>query len=191
MLEAEQILNVSDENRPMFLLGLIAGLIIPHGKFWMTLTKIARLELINVFDQQNKEAAAAIGHPVELVENWMYANSIHLVDYLPLLAGAKLPISTYFDNHNPISGCRYFFFKWRFWFVSSRLAGAGAMDGHCCSRYNRYELAPLEKLTIQKRGERVKNEWVFEARASQKEVKPGLFNQASEMIRFVKLGKQT
>lgn len=37
---------------------------------------------VHVRDQQDLEKARSLGHPAQVVENWRYANSIHLVDYL-------------------------------------------------------------------------------------------------------------
>ena len=38
--------------------------------------------LIQVQDQQSIAVARKVGHPEEVLENWMYANSIHLIDYI-------------------------------------------------------------------------------------------------------------
>lgn len=38
--------------------------------------------LVQVFDQENPQVALEGGQPPLVVENWMYANSIHLIDYL-------------------------------------------------------------------------------------------------------------
>lgn len=40
------------------------------------------LRLVQVFDQENPIAALEGGQPPLVVENWMYANSIHIIDYL-------------------------------------------------------------------------------------------------------------
>jgi predicted dehydrogenase len=40
--------------------------------------------LVHVFDQENPLAALESGQPLAVVDNWMYANSIHIVDYLKL-----------------------------------------------------------------------------------------------------------
>jgi predicted dehydrogenase len=40
---------------------------------------------IRVLDQQSLAEAQALGHPEPVVQNYMYANSIHVVDYLSLL----------------------------------------------------------------------------------------------------------
>ncbi|WP_219995545.1 Gfo/Idh/MocA family protein [Cylindrospermopsis raciborskii] len=41
--------------------------------------------LIQIQDQQDAIAALKAGQPEEVVANWMYANSIHLIDYLSIL----------------------------------------------------------------------------------------------------------
>jgi predicted dehydrogenase len=38
--------------------------------------------IVQVFDQENPIAALEGGHPQLVVDNWMYANSIHIIDYL-------------------------------------------------------------------------------------------------------------
>lgn len=38
--------------------------------------------LVQVFDQENPILALEAGQPPLVVENWMYANSIHIIDYL-------------------------------------------------------------------------------------------------------------
>ena len=42
--------------------------------------------LISVLDQEDQEAARGSGQPEEVVRNWMYANSIHLIDYFSFMA---------------------------------------------------------------------------------------------------------
>lgn len=45
---------------------------------------------IHVQDQQSLDTARAIGHPERVVANWMFANSIHLVDYLRFLGRGRI-----------------------------------------------------------------------------------------------------
>lgn len=194
LLEAEQIMNIAVEKQAHVFVGLNRRSYNSTRKVLDDLDQDSSPRVINVFDQQNKEAAAAIGHPVELVENWMYANSIHLVDYLPLFGRGEITdinILLPFDNQNPTSlVAGISFSSGDFGLYQAAWQGPGPWMVIVATDMNRYELAPLEKLTIQKRGERVKNEWVFEAEGPpKKEVKPGLFNQASEMIRFVNTGE--
>lgn len=45
---------------------------------------------IKVQDQENQAQALAGGHSTEVVQNWMFANSIHIVDYLRVLARGEV-----------------------------------------------------------------------------------------------------
>lgn len=45
---------------------------------------------VRVLDQQDRIKARTFGHPQEVVDNFMYANSIHLVDYLKFLARGRV-----------------------------------------------------------------------------------------------------
>lgn len=46
--------------------------------------------LIQVLDQEDTAAALALGHPELVVQNWMYANSIHLIDYFQIFCRGSL-----------------------------------------------------------------------------------------------------
>ena len=54
--------------------------------------------LIRIQDQQNQVAALKAGHPEKVVKNWIFANSIHLIDYFLQLGRGKItsvaPITT-------------------------------------------------------------------------------------------------
>lgn len=43
-----------------------------------------------VFDQQDRNVAASHGHPQSVVDNYMYANSIHLLDYFSMFCRGEL-----------------------------------------------------------------------------------------------------
>jgi predicted dehydrogenase len=46
--------------------------------------------LVQVFDQENPQAALEGGQPPAVVENWMYANSIHIIDYLCMFCRGEI-----------------------------------------------------------------------------------------------------
>jgi predicted dehydrogenase len=46
--------------------------------------------LIQINDQEDVKAALAAGQPELVAQNWMYANSIHLIDYFQLFARGSL-----------------------------------------------------------------------------------------------------
>lgn len=45
---------------------------------------------IQIFDQQDLDVARALGHPETVSRNWMFANSIHLIDYAPLFGRGRI-----------------------------------------------------------------------------------------------------
>jgi len=46
--------------------------------------------LIHVYDQEDTNGARKAGQPELVVQNWMYANSIHMVDYLSILGRGEI-----------------------------------------------------------------------------------------------------
>jgi len=61
-----------------------------------TMTVLADLESmegrrhIRVQDQEDEAQAKTIGHPPAVIENWMYANSIHLIDFFSLFGRGNI-----------------------------------------------------------------------------------------------------
>lgn len=49
---------------------------------------------IHVMDQEDQIAARAFGHPERLVQNWMFANAIHMVDYFAILGRGEVTGAT-------------------------------------------------------------------------------------------------
>src|SRR2546425_867700 len=57
------------------------------------LDDVAKLQgqrLIHVYDQEDQIVARAAKQPELVVLNWMYANSIHVVDYLTILGRGRI-----------------------------------------------------------------------------------------------------
>jgi len=113
---------------------------------------------VKVQDQQSLAQATAIGHPPEVVRNWMFANSIHLVDYFRYLArGAVQRI----DHLQPWRGeGTQVVLAWLEF--SSGDVGLYEAVWHAPGPWavtvtvpqRRFELRPLEQLTTQALGER-------------------------------------
>lgn len=61
--------------------------------------------LIQVEDQQDRPAALRIGHPPETVRNWMYANSVHLVDYLRIFGRGAVTGVSILRRYDPDAAC--------------------------------------------------------------------------------------
>jgi predicted dehydrogenase len=140
--------------------------------------------LISVLDQQDMSAARSLGQPARVVQNWMYANSIHLVDYFATFARGELIAvhhGSRFDAAKPghvvatlqfSSGdCGVYQAIWN---------GPGPWAVTVTNAAVRIELRPLEKLLLQKRGERRSVEQ--EADPLETTYKAGLYWQAAQVV---------
>jgi predicted dehydrogenase len=137
---------------------------------------------IKLQDQQNRAAALAGGQPALVVDNWMYANSIHLVDYLRVFArgtvtkvdriapyhpaAATVLVHLHYDSgdHALYEGI------WHApgpWAVSVTVPRA------------RWELRPLEQLVTQRLGEKPQS---IAAAPHDTNFKPGFRLQAEWMV---------
>ena len=56
------------------------------------ISKDKSIRIVNIFDQENSLAAMKLGKPLKVVKNWMYANSIHMIDLAYLFGREKLKI---------------------------------------------------------------------------------------------------
>ncbi len=140
---------------------------------------------IEVFDQQEPDKLLQAGFdPVE-IQNWMYANSIHLVDYLSFFGrGDVEEVQSIFPWTEPAplavaasvrfsSGDRGMYHAvWNApapWAVS------------VTSRSCRWEMRPLERVSVQEAGTRVRRE--LEPDPLDSSFKPGLRRQAEEAVK--------
>jgi predicted dehydrogenase len=148
--------------------------------------------LILVHDTQDIDVARQLGQPEEVVHDWMFANSIHLVDYVRQFGrgeviGVDVPFE--FEPQSPqsvtatisfSSGDRAVYFgAWNVpgpWYVT------------VANESMRIELRPLEALAFQRRGERALTP--VEGCVTDSDFKPGLFYQAEQFIRAAE-GKES
>ena len=178
-----------------------------HSRVWVGLNRrangstraaLARMpedgpRLVSVLDQQDMDSIRALGTPEEVVRNYMYSGSIHLIDYFSVFCrGAlrSLEVTAPWTPDAPThvvaalswsSGDRGVYQAlWNGpgpWAVSIATPGA------------RFEMRPLESLTIQLRGER--RALPVDADPVDSEFKPGLYVQAGEMLRALRGEKPT
>ncbi|MGQ0684322.1 Gfo/Idh/MocA family protein [Bradyrhizobium sp.] len=140
--------------------------------------------LISVLDQEDQDAARAAGQPEEVVRNWMYANSIHLIDYFSFMARGDIVSIEHGAPWTPESP-RFVAATIRF---SSGDVGVyqavwnapGPWSVTVTNRKVRLEMRPVERLAIQRQGERRLTE--IELESADTEYKPGLRYQAEQLI---------
>lgn len=143
--------------------------------------------LVSVLDQQDMASVAAAGQPDAVVRNYMYANSIHLIDYFNhFCRGAvtqvhnALPWTPNAPGH-VVATLRYD--SGDFGVYQAVWDGPGPWSVTVTNRTLRVEMRPLEKLCIQRRGERQLTDAPVNLIDS--EFKPGLLWQAQQAIKMI------
>lgn len=142
---------------------------------------------ILVHDTQDTNVARSVGQPEDVIADWMFANSIHLVDYVRVFGRGEIEevvVGLPFDDEAPdsvsatigfTSGDRAVYFgAWNKpgpWFVTAANAKA------------RIELRPLEQMGVQMLGERVLA--LADADPDDVNFKPGLVHQAREFMKIL------
>lgn len=122
------------------------------------LTTDAGQRFIRIQDQQDQAAALAAGQPAKVVKNWMYANSIHVIDYLQVFGRGRV---TRVEPVVPWDAARPSWVVAKIAFSSGDIGlyegiwnGPGPWAVTVSTADQRLEMRPLEQLGLQKRGER-------------------------------------
>ena len=140
---------------------------------------------IHVQDQQSLEQAKSIGHPDIVVQNWMYANSIHLVDYLRFFGRGTIesiqPILSW-DSKNPDVVLTKISFSSRDVGIYEGIwSGPGPWAVSVTTPSRRWEIRPLEQAVYKNYGER--NLITVEMHSRDVQFKPGFRLQAQEAVK--------
>jgi predicted dehydrogenase len=139
---------------------------------------------IHVQDQQSLDVARQIGHADVVVKNWMYANSIHLVDYLRAFGRGAVsdvsPIVRWSPSKPGIVLSKVAFTSGDIGLYEGIWNGPGPWACTVTTSRRRWELRPLEKATFQNAGERKLT--AVEPGAWDTNFKPGFRLQAERLI---------
>ena len=140
--------------------------------------------LISVLDQEDQNAARGAGQPEEVVRNWMYANSIHLIDYFSFMARGDV---VSIEHGAPWTPEAPGFVAVTIRFSSGDIGvyqavwnAPGPWSVTVTNRKVRLEMRPVERLAIQRLGERRLTE--IDPESVDSEYKPGLRYQAEQLI---------
>lgn len=113
---------------------------------------------VKVQDQQSLAQAAGIGHSPEVVRNWMFANSIHLVDYFRYLARGEVRrvdhLQSWEGERTQVMLARIAFSSGDVGLYEAVWHAPGPWAVTITVPKRRFELRPLEQLTTQTLGER-------------------------------------
>jgi len=113
---------------------------------------------IKVQDQQDPAAALAAGQPPEVVANWMYANSIHVIDYFRVLGRGEIasvdPVIPWDPARPGIVVAKLAYASGETGLYEGIWNGPGPWAVAVSTPSQRLEMRPLEQLGVQRRGER-------------------------------------
>lgn len=141
---------------------------------------------IHIRDQQDIHFAKSLGFPEIVLNYWMYANSIHLIDYFSIFSeGEVTSVKNISANHSyPGVVLAHILFS---------NGDEGLYEGHwgfpgpweitVSTSKIRWELRPLEKARYQLPNERVQHE--IEPSAVDIKFKPGYRLQAEEIVKVL------
>lgn len=143
--------------------------------------------LVNVFDQEDQVAARKANQPEVVVQNWMYANAIHMVDYLRIFCRGTVesvdPIM-HWDAENPgFVAAKILFSSGDIGLYQAIWNGPGPWAVTITTQEKRCELRPLEQATLQLNGSRRSDLMPCSERDTK--FKPGLRAQAEEAVKAI------
>jgi predicted dehydrogenase len=113
---------------------------------------------IRVQDQQDQAAALAAGQPAAVVRNWMFANSIHTIDYFRVFGRGPIsavePIIPWVADRPGVVLAKIVFEAGDLGVYEGIWNGPGPWAVTISTPQRRWEMRPLEQLACQRRGER-------------------------------------
>ena len=164
-----------------------------HSSTRIVLEDIAQKQgprLIHVYDQEDQIAARKANQPELVVQNWMYANSIHVIDYLRILGRGKIiavdPVIRWNAEDARFVMAKITYDSGDVGIYEAVWNGPGPWAVTVTTQEKRWEMRPLEQASFQPYGSRRLEP--VEVHEWDKQFKPGLRAQAEEAVKAV-MGK--
>ena len=143
---------------------------------------------VHVIDQEDLLAAKLSGQPTDVLNNWMYANSIHVIDLFSIFCRGTVhsvqSIHTSLGSSSKVISSTIQFDSGDFGIYNGIWDAPGPWQATITTAKTRFELRPLEKLTIQEYPSRSSES--SENSEIDLKYKPGLFEQSSQAILMLK-----
>ncbi|MDY0042444.1 MAG: Gfo/Idh/MocA family oxidoreductase, partial [Desulforhabdus sp.] len=185
MQDAYEISAAADEN------GSKAYVALNRRCLSSTMAALDNLDLlggprfIRIQDQQDQAAALAAGQPPAVVENWMYANSIHVIDYFRIFGrgepGRVEPILPWNPRTPGTVVAKIEFDSGDVGLYEGIWNGPGPWAVSVSTPERRWEMRPLEQACFQNKGERKLHS--VEVHPWDREFKPGFRLQAEMAVK--------
>jgi predicted dehydrogenase len=144
--------------------------------------------LVSILDQEDPDSALAAGQPHAVVENWMFANSIHVIDLFRVFCRGNpttvRPMLPWRGLGTELVSGEVVFDSGDVGLYQAVWNRPGPWSVTVSTKTKRLEMRPLEKLTCQPAGSRVAQE--VEIDPVDRDFKPGLFRMAEAAVAAVR-----
>ena len=181
--QAESLLSLTKDREPPVLVGL-------NRRFYSSTQGVLEgvgdrgERLVFVSDQQDRAEAIAAGASPVVVENWMYANCIHLVDYLSIFCRGDAQTVRHTSEWDPTSpvlvACEVTFSSGDRGLYRCVWDRPASWAVTVCTPDIEWDLRPLETGRMRDRSRRVLE---LESDGVDRTFKPGFRRQAEEAVR--------
>lgn len=151
-------------------------------------TRPGEKRFIHVQDQQSYAEARRYNHPPQVVEKFMYANSIHLIDLIPFFARGAVtrvePITPWRGEATDVMLAYVEFDSGDTALYEGLWKGPGPWAANISTAGKRWTMQPLEDAIYQNAGERSRH--TIERSDEDKQFKPGFLLQARAAVAAVR-----
>jgi predicted dehydrogenase len=183
--DALSIANAADFNNRKVFVALNRRLYSSTRKIVQELSNSSEPRLIHVFDQENPTYALSVGQPELVVKNWMYANSVHMIDYLILFGRGNIvsvdPVIKWNHDKPNFVLSKITFDSGDIGIYEAVWDAPGPWAVTVTNHEKRWELRPLEQASTQLYGSRKVE--LLETDDWDKQFKPGIRYQAEEAVK--------
>jgi predicted dehydrogenase len=151
-------------------------------------TRPKEKRFIHVQDQQSYAEARRYNHPPQVVERFMYANSIHLIDLIPFFARGSVtrvePVTPWRGEDTEVMLAYVEFDSGDTALYEGLWKGPGPWAANVSTPGKRWIMQPLEQATYQNAGERTRH--TIEASEDDRRFKAGFLLQARAAVAAVR-----
>lgn len=170
------------------------GVVVAFNRRFVSTTMTAARDLatrdekrfIHVQDQEDSSVAFALGRSQAVADNWMYANSIHLIDYLSVFGRGEIVsverVVPWEDGKANVVVAKASFDSGDVGIYQGIWNGPGPWAVSISTPSKRWEFRPLEQGAFQVAGSRATT--VLDPDPLDEEFKPGLRRQAEAAVAF-------
>jgi len=145
-------------------------------------------KFLSIYDQQDLKIVKKAGHKFKILQNWMYANSVHLIDLLVFMAQSK-PVKITSEKINLQKGylinSKVIFKNGNIGYYNAIWNRPGPWSLNISTSMTHYEFSPLETLKVRSSLNLRKKTIYIE----KTKYKPGFLRQINNLIKIFNLKK--